>query len=96
VAIFPDNVRRSPVVPQAHVENDLVVARIEVMTMGRPARSEAMNFDIPSLAYAIVKGEHSVLKIGSRLPIPPSRRVYRHGSTIQRPQYGRPPTRIEP
>ena len=85
-----------PVIPQKDMQDHIIVACVEVMTVRRPPGGIEVYFDIPAVAYPIDEGNTGLLKIWTRLQVPTSWRVDYNFSPVQRAQRRRAPTLIEP
>jgi hypothetical protein len=66
------------------MENHLIVAWVEVMTVRRPPGGIAVYLDIPAVAYTINESNTGLLKIWTRLQIPTSWRVDNNFAPVQR------------
>src|SRR5262245_43085854 len=78
------------------MQDHIIVAYVEVMTVRRPPGGIAVYLDITAVAYPIDEGNTGLLKIRACLQIPSSWRVDNHFSPVQRAQRRRVPTLIEP
>ena len=88
--------RSLAIVPQKDVQDYIIVALVEVMTVRRPSRGIAVYFDVPTVTYTIDEGNTRLLKIRTCLQVPAPRRVDSNFSPVQRTQRRRAPTLIEP
>jgi hypothetical protein len=85
-----------PVIPQKDMQDHIIVACVEVMAVRRPPGSIAMYFNIPALAYTFDEGNTGLLKIWACLQVPTTWRMHNNFSPVQRAQWRRAPTLIEP
>jgi hypothetical protein len=76
--------RSLTVIPQKDMENHIIVACVEVMTVRRPPGGIAVYLDIPAVAYTINEGNTGLLKIRTCLQIPTAWRVDNNFSPVQR------------
>jgi hypothetical protein len=72
------------VIPQKNMENHIIIAWVEMMTMRRPPGGIAVYLDIPAVAYTISKGNTGLVKIRTCLQIPTAWRVDDNFSPVQR------------
>src|SRR5215467_7196040 len=94
--VSASHLRGLPVIPQKDMQDHIIVACIEVMAVRRPPGGIAVYFDIPAVVYSISEGNTGLLKIWTCLQVPTSWRVHKNFSPVQRAQWRRAPTLIEP
>ena len=70
--IGASHLRSLTVIPQKDMQDHIIVACVEVMTMRCPPGGIAVYFDIPAMAYPINEGNSSLLKIRTCLQVPTS------------------------
>jgi hypothetical protein len=78
------------------MQDDIIVACVEVMAVRRPPGGIAVYFDIPAVARPIDEGNRGLLKIWTCLQVPTSRRMDNNFSPVQSVQQRGTPTLIEP
>src|SRR2546421_3578931 len=88
--------RSLTVIPQKDMQDHIIVACVEVMAVRRPPGGIAVYFDVPAVAHTIDEGNTGLLKIRAGLQVPTSWRVDHNFSPVQRAQWRRAPTLIEP
>ena len=78
------------------MQDHIIVACVEVMAVCRPSGGIAVYFDVPALPRPITEGNRSLLKIGTCLQVPTSRRTDNDFSPVQSAQQRGTPALIEP
>ena len=94
--VGPHGHRVLAVVPQEDVQHHVVVTRVGVMPVGRPAGGVAVDFHVAAAPLAVGKGDGGLLKIGAGVDVPASRGMHGEGLAVQGAQGGGTPAGVEP
>ena len=96
VSVGPRGHRILAVIPQKHVQHHVVVARVDVMSVGRPAGGVTVDFHVAAAPLASGEGEGGLLKIGARVDVPASGGMHGNRLAVQGAQGGGTPAGVEP